>query len=249
MTGLIAKGQTGSFTAVAGAWASTPPISNLGTMQIPVPYAQVEPASNEIEFDYTADSAFDCDVIALLAHDLPVGAEITASEGSTPLAQLTVTDQRINNAVMVLPSPVNLAAISINVTGVTTGAVTIGGFFAGRAFYGDFASGWQSVHNSASIVERVALTVWGTTRRSGRVIDYTIHNLTEDRALGTGGGYNIQDLFAEVGNTQPVMVIPSASSQSRIDKLHIYGTLDSGASAYHEEGLIFGARFTAVEMR
>lgn len=258
MSGVIAKNravENGVFTGTIGTWATNPPISHLGTMQIPIPFAEVDPVGNELEFTFEAQNesdtaeSFTFDVFSLLAHDLPIGAEIEVRDGSAVLGSLTVTDQRVKNATLVLSSPATLDTVTVNVSNVTSSTVRIGGLFVGQGFYGDYAAGWKSRNNSASILSRVALTIWGLTRSTGRVIDYVVHDLTEDQAYGTDGGRSMQDLLAEVGNTEPVMVIPSTSSQARIDKLHVYGTLEEGATVYHSEATSFGAQFTVVEMR
>lgn len=90
-----------------------------------------------------------------------------------------------------------------------------------------------------------------------RQVTCTLPWLTESDAIGTEDGetQNLQDIAFEVGKTQPIIVIPSDTTNQRIHKWGTYGTFvepppvdlieDSAADA--DGGLAYSTQFDVIE--
>ena len=219
----------GEFTATTGTWTTAPPIEHMGTMQVPVPFAQVTPAAGEIAFDFQAQDGagdpqeFAADTIALLAHTLPPGAVVKFLDGATELAEIEWTPLAGAGhiAIAALDETVNLDTLTVSITAAGAAPVQIGGLWISRSFRHPFGlDGFSIQPVSYSEISRVGATPWTNGRASVTEVSFFVRGLTEAQAIGPGE-QSWRSITRQIGIHAPVLIMPLIRRANDA----IYGTI------------------------
>ena len=249
----------GTFTGVTGTFATTPPISNLGTLQVPTPHAEVTPATGEIEFTFAALNTSDesetvsVQALGLLAHNLPDDAVVTFLDGVTQLDQITwgalAERDRAANVIAVLDTAVDLDTLTVNITSAGSAPIRIGGLWMSPLieFQADKGADWEA--DDYSRIVRVDATPWTNQRTQADRVGCRASFIRDPQAWGTEGGVNFKGIFERSKTSEPVIYIRRAGTQADIDRWSVYGQLSAPGRITHRQGTLNRVEFEVREIR
>lgn len=244
-----------TITDLGSAFSTNPPISNMGTRQVPSPYAEFTGTS--ASFTVVSSTAEDVRVLALLSHTLPESAVITwKTTGGTTITSDTwnAYKNRPANSYAVLSAAQSLSGIRCDITGANSGTNRIGGVWFSKGWEFEQTAGFRWQPQSSARITRIDGTDWTTDGVRRRGIPITAIG-TRGEIIGVGkdgtiySGDDAETVLSTAGLYGPVIAIPSIANQNTIDATAIYGALDSPGSPEHIEGDVFRVSFRVLESR
>jgi len=218
--------------------------------QVPSPYAEWSGDSVSFSASFSS-SSIRC--LALLGHNLPDGATVTWSSGSTlETRNVARFKTRPQNHFTLLDADQTLTSLTCSISGAGSGLHRIAAAFAGPVWVFDQISTFRWRPRSSASVTRIDGTDWTHSGTRRRLIPMSaIGNRGEMLGVNSDGtaysGTDAETVFATAGLHGQVIACPSQVSQSAIDALAIYGTLASAGEVKHVEGDVFRARFDVLE--
>ena len=251
----------GTWTDVGTAFATSPPLANLGTIQTPAPAAEFTGTGAEFQFEAKdasdAAESFTIRVLVLIGMSIPDGATIEWKESDgTSIATQTWSrfKNRPANSYIVLDADQTVDTIRCEISGIASGTYRIAAAFAGQAWEFDQEAAFNWRGQSAASVTRISGTDWpfADTRRRGIPVQAFGNRgkiLGVDRDGNEHTGDDAETVLNSIGRYGQCIVIPSQVSQDTIDALAIYGLLDSVGNPEHVDGDVFRVTFDVLESR
>lgn len=247
--------QAVEFTDAGSTLDATPPITNLGTAQLPTVVTWTG-ATATIEAQATdgaspaSGESFSADVFAVLGiQDIDDGAEIEFFDAdASPATSLgTVTwnpMQGQTHAVLVLSSPVTVTTVRVEVTSAGSGSHSIGALWAGPSVQDQaIRPGYTIETEDTGLVSRSA---GGTDWSFGG--ETAITWPAQFRCRTSADFYAMVDALRICGTTEPVLWIPDTDSDMQ-GRFTVYGLVQSGWRSQHVELEVRDVLFSVRESR
>lgn len=238
------------------AFATLPPIQNMGTRQVPAPYAEFEGAA--ADFTVTPAASFDVRVLALLGHNLQDGAIVTFKNqsGVTLGSAETVArfKNRPNNTFVVLSAAQSVSAIQVTVSGASTGTNRIAAAWASPGWEFSLLRDTRYRSRSSGRITRIDGTDWVDEEQRRRVFPGKARG-SQKEILGFDidgnalAGDDAETVMEDAKHYGAVILIPNTASSAAIHSSAIYGALDTAGSPEHVSGDIWQMGFTVAESR
>lgn len=244
--------QAVEFTDAGSTLDATPPITNLGTAQLPTIVSWAG-ATATIEAQATdgaspaSGQSFSADVFAVLGiQDIDDGASIEFFDAdASPATSLgTVTWNPVQGedaAVLVLDSPVTVTTVRVEITSAGSGSHLIGALWAGPSVRSAIRTGYAGETADTGEISRSAggtdWTFGGETAISWPAVFRTT-TLAEFQTM--------IDALRICGTTEPVLWIPDTSTGMK-ERFTIYGLVQPGWRFQHVELEVRDVLFTVRE--
>ena len=256
----------GEWETVTGTVSNA--LTNLSTMQAPIPFVTATPDEGAVELKFTAhDSSgepesFFADTFGALGltdassiaerPGLPDGALIEFLDGSTLIASAewaALTNRSRPSNVFALSEDKEINDFRMRISNAGSNPFRISGVWAGLSIRKKLSRDWDIETVDYSSVIRAESTPWPNMRRQADIVPGRFGLLSEDEAYGINGGRNFKYAFEKSGTSSPVVYITDTSTSSRIAHLSVYGLLRAGWSIQREQGMFFSAQFEVKEIR
>lgn len=253
----------GTFADTGSAYATSPPISNLGKPQTPSPHAEFTGASAEFSFQALdgagSPETFSFQCLALIGHTLPDSAVITWKRGSDDSTIATQTWARFKNrpmnSIILLNSAItDEHTIKCAITSAGSGTKRIAAAWAGPVWSFQQIADFAWTNSSDAEITRISGTdwAWADTRRRGVPVT-AIGTRGEIIGLNADGteysGNDAETVLHEAGVYQPVILCLSDTSATRIAATTIYGALDDAGTPEQVSGDVYRVSFSVTESR
>lgn len=249
----VTAAQAVEFTDVGSDLDATPPITNLGTAQLPT-IVTWQGDSLTIEAQATdgaspaSGESFSADVFAVLGiQNLDTSAQIEFFDAdASPATSLgTVTWNPVQgqtHAVLVLSSPVTVTTVRVEITSAGSGSHSIGALWAGPSVQD------QAIRNGYTIETEDT----GVVSRSAGGTDWSFGGETavtwpaQFRCKTDAEFFAMVDALRVCGTTEPVLWIPDTDSDMQA-RFTVYGLVQPGWRSQHVELSVRDVLFSVRE--